>query len=97
MESIFERAAFAGEADTMLRLAQMGSQVADAEEIEENVRDALQMVTQKTAGQREHGKDIPWTGNLERVLLNNLIATSALVMDERWPKIKAILKSGRES
>lgn len=91
VDSIFERAALAGEADTMLRLAQMGSQVADPEEIEKNVRDALQMVTQKSAGQRG-GKDMPWLGNWERVLLNNLVATSALVLDRHWPQIKAMLK-----
>ncbi|MDD3230825.1 MAG: hypothetical protein PHE09_16655 [Oscillospiraceae bacterium] len=95
MNDIFERAALAREADTMLRLAQMGSQVASAEGIEENVRDALQMVTQKDAGQRKN-KNMPWPGNWERVLLNNLVATSALVLDKRWPKVKEILNKPEE-
>jgi hypothetical protein len=91
MNDIFERAALAGEADTMLRLAQMGSQVANPEAIEENVRDALQMVTQKSAGNRKRSSDIPWKGNWERVMLNTLVETSALVLDKRWPKVKELL------
>ncbi len=73
--------------DAMWTCFQMGGQKANLEALEDGVKMMILMATQKTSGQRGKDTDIDWR-NLDMAKMQVCIEAAALVLDERFEKVK---------
>ena len=73
--------------DTMWAMFWKGNQKADLEGLEESVQRLIRMTTQKNAGQRGDATCIDWN-TLDKEMMRIAIEATALVLDERFDKLK---------
>ena len=87
MDEKMQKALANGIKDTMWAMFWKGNQKADLEGLEESVQRLIRMATQKNAGQRGDATCIDWN-SLDMGLMRIAIEATALVLDERFDKLK---------
>lgn len=78
--------------DFMWNFVKDGQQEANAEELQELVYSLIQMMTQKTAGQRDDKPNHIDFNRLEMLTWQIVIEATCLVLDKRFPQVKELLK-----
>jgi hypothetical protein len=87
MDEKMQKALANGMKDTMWAMFWKGNQKADLESLEESVQRLIRMATQKNAGQRGDVTCIDWN-TLDMELMRIVMEATALVLDERFDKLK---------
>jgi hypothetical protein len=80
-----------GPKDMMWRFLMEGGQMANVDALEASVHRLIRMAIQKNAGQREGATCIDWN-NLDMELTIIAIEATSLVLDDRFNKVKELLK-----
>lgn len=74
--------------DTMWTFLQMGQQKSNVSQLKKTIQDLIQMMTQKTAGQKVNTKDISLEQNFDMTIITIVLESVALYLSGDLDKLE---------
>lgn len=74
--------------DTMWTFLQMGQQKSNISQLKKTIQDLIQMMTQKTAGQKVNTKDISLEQNFDMTIITIVLESVALYLSGDLDKLE---------